>query len=394
MHAVARHSGGAHRACVTRHVRAVSYERSRVIPAHAWRRCEQEFARPPAKMLMGGSHCSAPVVAAPEVSVSRLVRITGPLVLLVLLLGAAPAGAEPPPLDDGSASTTAAAQGSCPAGHQCSGVAVACPGIAPATGVLAVSPADRTTRGVVALFSGGDGTGYWSAGGAQAMAFIADLNADGLEVVQVRWTDSWMADTLIGDTGSAGLACRPATVIQHIHAERVAARGLDGGAGCGFCVSGNSGGASQIAYALSHYGMDGLIDVAVPTGGPPHADIAAGCLGSGDLRYDTAARQHFDESYGFLPGLGPCSLELPLWQGAFERDSVTGGALDLRHPDTRIELILGDRDTTVAPAHARRYVDALEAGGSRVGTTVVPGMGHRLQSHPGGLAALAAALDG
>src|SRR5205807_557090 len=78
---------------------------------------------------------------------------------------------------------------------------------------------------------------------------------------------------LTGPGGTRSLACRfPTTarwVYDHVH---------QGGATAPLCAHGESGGASAIAYALSHYGMASFFSMVEPAGGPPLARIDNGCL--------------------------------------------------------------------------------------------------------------------
>jgi hypothetical protein len=84
---------------------------------------------------------------------------------------------------------------------------------------------------------------------------------------------------------------------------------------------GNSGGASRSSCALSHYGLESLLDAAVPSGGPPHAAQTKGCLrtsGQEAYWYDSGASATID-SYGFQGTSGPltsrpCGASLCAWQ--------------------------------------------------------------------------------
>ena len=159
---------------------------------------------------------------------------------------------------------------------------VRCPGVAePEHGIFAMAPAAGKRRGFLLFFSGGAGTSYWSGGGS-GLDFFQSLRRAGFIVVQVRWVDGWLKSARGDATGPARLACGPATVVKWAY-ERVfkPLRLKPAKVGrCGFCVTGNSGGASQVSYALSHYGLDTILDAVVPTGGPPHADLVKGCLGT------------------------------------------------------------------------------------------------------------------
>jgi large subunit ribosomal protein L36 len=116
---------------------------------------------------------------------------------------------------------------------------------------------------------------------AKAPAFLQEIRRAGLTVVQLRWAHAWWRSFEEPGTGegTALLACRSATVIDWVHDQVYAPMGVNPRAGrCGYCLTGNSAGASQISYALSHYGSEATLDAVVPTNGPPHAGQPKGCL--------------------------------------------------------------------------------------------------------------------
>jgi hypothetical protein len=76
-------------------------------------------------------------------------------------------------------------------------------------------------------------------------------------------------------------ACRPATVSKWVHDNISAPLGMK------LQVAGVSAGSTQIAYAMSSYWLDSMIDVAVLIVGPPFASLCAGCLQQSGYAYDT-----------------------------------------------------------------------------------------------------------
>jgi hypothetical protein len=251
-------------------------------------------------------------------------------------------------------------------------------------------------RGLVAFFSGGTGQAWWGDYSPMATSFLGRLRrVDRIEVVQVRWAHPWLYAASGEDAGSAHLACRPATTIKWIHDHIYTPAGGAPGA-CGFCITGSSGGASQVSYALSHYGLDSIVDAAIPTSGPPHAAQTKGCQpGFAEYRYQDEDLPVIDASFGFLAGPGPCATEDSAWVPRWNQESVDTGGNDYWHPTTRIEFVIGGQDDTVAPAHAVDYRDVLEAyPGNSVTWTTVATMPHDVQLSKEGLRALEAALLG
>src|SRR3989442_777475 len=292
----------------------------------------------------------------------------------------------------------------CLTGYTCTQFAISgCSNVsAVAEGVVAEAapPPSQPVRGLVALFSGEEGSTWWSAA-PSASRFLSKLRSrDGFVVVQVKWLDSWLQAPRGEDDGSAHLGCRPATAIDWIHQDLYVPLGITPGPGqCGFCVTGNSGGASQVSYALSHYGLDGILNGVFPTSGPPHAAQVKGCLpGSPGYLYEGSEVERIDLSYGFDDNhgdRGPCMLSDPSWTPRWQVESIDTGANDTSYPSTRIEFVIGADDTSSAVAHARDFRDLLEQDGSNdVTWTVVQGMGHSIQVSSSGLAALEAPLLG
>lgn len=279
---------------------------------------------------------------------------------------------------------TSGTSGSCPLA-ECTDVEVECPGVPSASATVAVEPATGTPQGVVVLFSGAEGKTFWanSDQGRQARV-VSDIADRGLDVVEVAWPDQGWAGSPAGEAiGFATLACRSATIIQWVHDERYLPMNLDPSTGvCGFCVSGNSGGASAIAYSLAFYGLDAIIDAAVMTSGPPHAAIGKGCIpeaGEADFAYGRASLPYIDSAYGHPDDPGPCAQGDASFADRWHADSVDTGGNDYVHPTTRIEFLLGGQDRTVAPAHARLYIDRLQAEGSpMVRKQEIPEMEHEV----------------
>lgn len=318
-------------------------------------------------------------------------------VLLAVGLPAAPAAAQPLPL--GTLTLNSESDPTCPAGHTCQGFQVTCPGVQlQARGFMGTANATSGPRGVVLLSSGGGGTGWWSGNGALPADFIASLRADGFAVVQLRWVDPWLRSASGEDAGSAHLACRPATIFKWVHDNVYVPLGVDDPyriGRCGFCISGNSGGATQSSYPLSHYGLETLLDAVVPTTGPPHAAQAKGCLrnpGQEPYWYAASSSSTIDSSYGFTSS-GPCTLHDPSWVPRWDEESVDTEGSDYFHDRTRVHIILGGMDASSAVAHAQDYADRLEAEGTPYFTNeLVPSMPHGIQGSADGLAALGAAL--
>lgn len=246
-------------------------------------------------------------------------------------------------------------------------------------------------RGVVLLFSGGGGSTFWADHSQVAAQAVLDMRAAGFRVVQVAWQTAWLASAPGERSGPHALACRPATLINWAHRRFYAPLGLDPPAGvCGFCVSGNSGGASQISYTLSFYGQENILDAVIPTGGPPHASLDKGCLrrpGEDSYYYTTGNAQTIDSSYGFVAEPGPCALHDTALTSRWIADSVQAGDLD--YPASRVHII--GNGTGIAEVHGFDYFTAITS--TRKTNEVIPWLPHGVMNHPDGTAAILRALQ-
>jgi hypothetical protein len=189
------------------------------------------------------------------------------------------------------------------------------------------------------------------------------------------------------EVGPRVLGCRPATAISWIHDhvyEPIGSSSPSQGV-CGFCATGNSGGASQIAYAMSFYGVADLLDAAVLTSGPPHTALDQACLGSDpNLRFDPDSATIVDLSYGFAGATGPCARHDQSFEDTWKVDSVDSGGTYV-FPDTRIAFLFVEGDHTPAPFHGRIYLAKLQSAGSpNVTDGTVPGSSHTIMTFPAG----------
>ncbi|MDQ3389552.1 MAG: hypothetical protein M3483_08620 [Gemmatimonadota bacterium] len=322
--------------------------------------------------------------------------------LLSACTAADPAGPEPERPDSatyslGSLRTTSAMASDCPPGQSCQGIVVTCPGVtADAPAFVAVANPTGPPRGVVLFTTGGSGMG-WVFRARSREALLDQLLADGFRVVQLAWETNWLESSPGNDAGTARLGCRPATVVRWVYDQHFAplgiARSSDGL--CGFCISGNSGGATQSSYPLSHYGLEGILDAVIPTGGPPHAALTKACLrrpGEEAFWFADDTRNFIDRGFGYFEGSGPCFRSDAAFAPGWNQASVATGGTDYFHPNTRIHFLLGARDT---PMHgpAGDYAARLRAEGTtRVTVEMVPNTGHAVGGTEEGQAAIRSAI--
>jgi hypothetical protein len=280
-----------------------------------------------------------------------------------------------------SGSSSCAQGGSCRLGFR-----VECPDIQQAgDGTLIAAGPGGQPRGLVMGFVGTLGTGTEGL----SKLWVNDMVAAGFEVIVVSWADQtpWLQSAQGEQVGPKFLACRPATAIKWVHDNIFEPLGVPANAKgvCGFCATGNSGGATQIAYAMSFYGVADLLDAAVLTSGPPHTALDQACLGPDpNLQFDSDSASIVDLSYGFARGTGPCVQQDQSFADAWRKDSIdTDGAYAFPH--TRVAFLFVQGDHTAAPFHGKLYLDKLRAAGSPTVTDrTIPGTSHTIMTFPEG----------
>ncbi len=295
----------------------------------------------------------------------------------------------------GSASVTSGGN-TCPPSADCTNLRVSCSSLDEADDatIAEYNPTSKT-RGLVVLFTGTGGTS-WYLGGKQVKAnFLSELRSDGFKVIEVAWVNPWVRAANGERAGISKLACRPSTVIKWIYDNKYKPLNItvDKIGKCGFCVSGNSGGAAQTMYALAFYGLDSIIDAALPSSGPPYSAYAKGCLNTHDAyTYNPNDYPYLDGNYGYLSGGGPCENHDSSWTSHWNSDGIDTGSLDYYFADTRIVLLLGGEDQTMQ-AHVGDYYNKLVASGTPYLTkTVVAGAPHQMNGVQSGLDAIRAAI--
>jgi hypothetical protein len=121
--------------------------------------------------------------------------------------------------------------------------------------------------GTIVFFNGEDGT---TPGFTQFISAYTPP-ANDFQTVQVAWATPWE------DTGNGtGInlktaACRPATVLDWMLAQKNV---YSGG---GMCAQGASAGSAAVAYSLAHYGAYQFLNHVVLQSGPVLSDLSMGC---------------------------------------------------------------------------------------------------------------------
>ena len=249
------------------------------------------------------------------------------------------------PLGTAAASSVACPGGS-PTGSDCRRVSVSCPPIAPASATLRVSAlgAGVARRGTIILTTGGSGT-LLNGNIGLARQMIDAFAGAGVVSVEIGWDEPG----IWGGPQARTLACRYATVARWVYDNLHA-----GGSGALFAAQGTSGGSSQIAFALTYYGLDAILALVNLGGGPPGCPL---CSADG---------VHGPEP--LLPAEPP----------------AVNGEPQLAYPNTAVRFFLGANEPTpdiVTDAHA--YFTAITSSNKTF--TTVPGTPHDIETTQAGV---------
>ncbi len=269
----------------------------------------------------------------------------------------------PDPLGTATASQTTCTAGGVTA-TTCYSLAISCPGVADTNALVKVTSPAGTPLGTVIFIPGGGGNGFYDQSYTYSTMVTDTVVKAGYTAVQISFTDpnqGW----LTGPGGPRRLACRFATATRWIY-DKV----HKGGATQPLCAHGESGGATAIGYALSHYGMASFFSMVELASGPPLARLDHGCLcdqsaiagpcGATSLStcYDTGTKTFVDVTYGApLCSQAAGNASNP---AALLSDSILSGSGSLlSFPNTDVHLLFGGMDLSSSPAEGKEWGDAL-----------------------------------
>lgn len=238
--------------------------------------------------------------------------------------------------------------------------------------------------GTVVLGSGGGGEDFYAdlPDGDLLVGALADA---GWRVVDRRWESGWFTTGTSVKQQSRRYALLLEWIDQNLH---------DQGA---LAVSGNSGGAAEIGYALTTWGQAARIDVAVPSSGPVMSRLDYLCAAVPPPAWATqcpllvppgalscGARACSDPTAPVCPFVDPEATPEEL-----EQDSVLHSGAQLDFGATSVHLVLGSDDCTTGVPQALLFESLAQ---SPVSHEFVPGAPHELMSTQAGRDALVAAL--
>ncbi len=263
------------------------------------------------------------------------------------------------------------------------------PGIPDADCALRFFRGSGSNSGTVMLHSGTTGAEYISSS-PEGLEFVANLIVRGYTVVDRKWLGGWFA---------AGYSIREAAQRGALVADWVMTTGGTGGGLQGpFRAYGNSGGAAEVAYGLTSYGMGDRWDRVVLGGGPPMTRLQYLCASpppAAWLQEAEAALQPYASQFTCSPmtWTDPATVVCPVISG------VAPGALaeaSVLHPGAttsfgcEVSMLLGSNDCTVATPQAAVFFTAISSAKT---ISIVPGGEHFMPATAGGRAAILAEVD-
>ena len=241
------------------------------------------------------------------------------------------------------------------------------------TGILKIDEPEGETIGTIAMYTGGLGTFFYSEN-EQGNAIIEESLKKGYRVIQIKWNEGWFKGSEEKREGFRKLAVHPASITQYVFDNLVEKDKP-------FILFGGSGGAAQIAYMLSFYGIDTITDKAIVFSGFWMGRLDIGCFDAkplnSRLHYSERARTSIDQSLGFNQETkGPCELYDTSYNDMYKNSSISYGG-NYFYPSTKVYLIYGGNDEVGALNQGLTYYEQLSSARSpNVHMQVIEGVGH------------------
>jgi len=129
---------------------------------------------------------------------------------------------------------------------------------------------NQNSNGTVILVSGGWGTGWYADGSEEATQTLNSLRENGYETFEIKWLGENGWGTNNSGKGFKRLSCGFSECAKWI-VNNVATNSEIVG------VTGQSGGANEIAYGLALHNLESIFDVVVLTGGPSRSNLVELC---------------------------------------------------------------------------------------------------------------------
>ena len=277
-------------------------------------------------------------------------------------------------------------------GGTCYALEITCPQVPDYTAYLKVLAPTSAAVGTVLHATGGTGTDLLE-NNQYGGVVIEDLLSQGYRSVELTYGYPFNYGELGWQTDASGAgvraaSCRYATVLQWVHDNLLEAQ-------TPLCAAGNSAGGAQIGESLAHYGSGDILAFAEITSGPPFTRVDYACENTQGVELspcsnasDTLAvqpgtsKKFIDPAY---PAGGWCSSAYATHstqhQAQFLNDSVTSPDAVLSYPNTFVNFLFGQDDTTSAIRQGLLYEGAITSANANV---CVAGVGHTVENYLAG----------
>jgi hypothetical protein len=264
---------------------------------------------------------------------------------------------------------------------------ISCPGVKPIQVSIRVTEpaADVPFRGSVVMGSGGSGASFYS-GDEAGRTLVKDVAAMGFRVVDRAWAGGW--PTMEG--GMVKESCRYATLLTWVR-DNLHKSGK-------FVATGNSGGSAEISYALTTWGRGDILDVAIPTSGPPLGRLDYACVKEASPEWATLCSTIVPKGVMECAStcvLGPANAVCkqvtaePTAKQLLD-DSVMHPGAVVNYPKTKVYFLFGAHDCGEPVPVGLTYATKVT---SEKSIRFVPHTPHPLFSTPEGREAIRKAID-
>jgi hypothetical protein len=261
-------------------------------------------------------------------------------------------------------------------GATCQQMAIACEGVSNWNAYIKVNRPSGTSKGVVMYGIGTGGSGLYDTEFTYGQTAVQNVLDAGFTTVQVSFGAPFTTNApngwLTGPGGVRRLACRYATLAQWVDTHVLTSSTQP------LCATGNSGGSSAVAYALSNYGLDKIFSMVEITSGPPMSRLDYGCLcqhgsasttcGQGDLSYcyGTGNAAIVDPAYA----QPICTNAVnghpsPIAGALFLSDSIDGPGATTAFPKTYVNVLYGGLDNSAAVPLSLQWYDQVSTSKSQ-----------------------------
>ena len=220
-----------------------------------------------------------------------------------------------------------------------------------------------SSLGSVIFTSGGYSSEFYADSSLYSSKTVQTMAISGFETYELAWAGAYGLGTGISGTGFSNAFCGYKEIIDFLSTYKFNNPDT-------VCATGNSAGGMQIAYGLTNYDLDTVLDLAVISGGPPTGRLDVACFGSSDPYYSagiwpmgTFGRIYTDYIYGWerLGDYCKNAIQTPENTIALQDASIVSPtrARDLDYPFTEMFFVNSIHDSTNNQEQGRFYFDAI-----------------------------------